>query len=113
AALGSPPAAGYAGATPAGPLSCHSVFHAVHAATARCHPHHHAQWAMSGFGELAQWLQKRVPRGEGAAAEPVIPPGDGPLVLLCGPETGAVATALRRLCPPVRVGGLGQVAVEW
>ena len=67
---------------------------------------------MPGFGELAQWLQKRVPRSDAAAAEPVIPPGDGPLVLLCGLETGAVATALRRLCPPLRVGALGQVAVE-
>ena len=67
---------------------------------------------MAGFGELADWLQRRVPRSDAAAAEPVVPPGEGPLVLLCGLDAGPVAAALRRLCPPVRVGALGPVAVE-
>lgn len=67
---------------------------------------------MSGFDDFAQWLQKRVPRSEGATPEPMIPPGDGPLVLLYGTNAGPVATELRRLCPPVRVGALGPVVVE-
>lgn len=67
---------------------------------------------MAGLGEIAQWLQGRVPRSDPAGAAPVIPPGDGPLVLIAGTDAGPVAAALRRLCPGLRVGALGPVAVE-
>ena len=56
---------------------------------------------MSGLADLAFWRHLRGPRTESAPPDPVAPPGDGPLVLICGQSAAAsgLAAALRRLRP--------------
>lgn len=69
---------------------------------------------MPALQDLAAWLHLRGPRSDAAAAEPVVPAGDGPLVLICGgaASLSGLAKALRRGRRGVRVGGLGPVAVD-
>lgn len=70
---------------------------------------------MGGIGDLAFWLQIRgARRAEDAPADPVLPPGDGPLILICGGASDRrdLAQELRRRRPGVRLGALGPVAVE-
>ena len=69
---------------------------------------------MAGIGDLAYWWQLRGPRPEGDPSDLVLPPGDGPLVLMCGgaSDLRGLAQELRRRRPGLRLGALGPVAVE-
>lgn len=69
---------------------------------------------MSRLGDLAFWRHLRGPRIDAAPADPVAPPGEGPLVLICGQSDAmpGLAAALRRLRPGLRLGALGPVAVD-
>lgn len=69
---------------------------------------------MAGFGDLPFWLQIRGARVDAAPAEPVLPAGDGPLILMCGgaSDLPGLAQELRRRRPGIRLGALGPVAVE-
>ncbi|HRO15728.1 MAG TPA: hypothetical protein PLL33_11930, partial [Paracoccus sp. (in: a-proteobacteria)] len=68
---------------------------------------------MTGVGDLASWLHLRKPRSDAGPADPVIPAGDGPLVLLCGDAAAlpGLTQALRRARPGLRLGTLGPMAV--
>ena len=68
---------------------------------------------MPALQDLAAWLL-RPPRGDAAGADPVVPPGDGPLILICGGavDLPGLAQALRRARKGLRLGALGQVAVD-
>ena len=69
---------------------------------------------MAGIGDLAFWRQLRGPRPEGHPADPALPPGDGPLILMCGgaSDLPGLAQELRRRRPGLRLGAVGPVAVE-
>ena len=69
---------------------------------------------MAGIGDLAFWLHLRAPRADGPLPEPVVPPGDGPLVLICcgGATLSGLPQALRQGRPGLRLGALGPVAVD-
>ncbi|WP_134725282.1 glycosyltransferase N-terminal domain-containing protein [Paracoccus luteus] len=69
---------------------------------------------MSGLADLAFWRHLRGTRTLATPPDPVAPPGDGPLVLICGPSDAmpGLAGALRRLRPGLRLGALGPVAVD-
>lgn len=69
---------------------------------------------MTGVGDLASWLHRRKPRSDAGPVDPVIPAGDGPLVLLCGDAAAlpGLTQALRRTRPGLRLGTLGPMAVQ-
>lgn len=69
---------------------------------------------MAGIGDLAFLRQLRGPRLEGDPAVPALPPGDGPLILMCGgaSDLRGLGQELRRRRPGLRLGALGPVAVE-
>ena len=62
--------------------------------------------------DLALWRRLRPQPSEGTAQVPVLPPGDGPLVLLHGggSAAGPVAGAIAARRTDVRLGTLGQAA---
>lgn len=67
---------------------------------------------MAGIGDLASWLNLRGSRNGALPAEAVVPPGDGPLVLVCGTGAGngaGIVQALRRRRRGLRLGALGPV----
>lgn len=61
---------------------------------------------MAGIGDLAYWLNLRAPQGLVPQAQAIVPPGNGPLVLVNG-DPGGLAQALRRRRRGLRVGALG------
>ena len=69
---------------------------------------------MPGLQDLAIWRHLRGPRSEAALADPVVPAGSGPLILICGssPELRGLVHGLRRGRPGLRLGGLGPVPVD-
>lgn len=69
---------------------------------------------MPALQDLAAWLHLRMPRGDVAGTDPAVPPGDGPLILICGGavDLPGLAHALRRGRKTLRLGGLGPVAVD-
>lgn len=69
---------------------------------------------MAGIGDLGMWRQLRGPRPEGPPPDPLLPPGEGPLILMCGgaSDLRGLAQELRRRRPRLRLGALGPVAVE-
>lgn len=69
---------------------------------------------MAGIGDLAFWLQLRGAGADAVLPDPVLPPGEGPLILMCGgaSDLRGLAQELRRRRPGLRLGALGPVAVE-
>ena len=61
---------------------------------------------MTSLTGLAWWLPPRGPRDGADAVQPVLPRGDGPLILMVG-DAGAIGQSLRRRRPGVRLGSLG------
>lgn len=61
---------------------------------------------LAGLGDLAYWVTLRSPQELAPLSQAVVPPGNGPLVLING-NAGALAQALRRRRRGLRLGGLG------